>query len=67
MICPFCLKQNAAEALVCDGCARDIAVPKSLLDERDDLVRKRDNVREQLSAARAELEQLRRRNKRRSA
>jgi hypothetical protein len=66
MMCPFCLKPNAAEALVCDGCARDIVVPKSLLDERDDLVRKRDTVREQLSAARAELEQLRRRNQRRS-
>jgi hypothetical protein len=67
MICPFCLKENASEALVCSACARDIAAPKSLVVERDELVRKRDIVRQQLLTARAELEELRRRNKRRSA
>jgi hypothetical protein len=60
MRCPFCLKENVAEALVCDSCTRDIAVPKSLIAERDELVRKRDIVRQELLTARAELERLRR-------
>lgn len=67
MICPYCLKENASKALVCDSCSRDIAVPQSLIAERDDLVRKRDVVRRELSAARAELEALRHRSKSRSA
>jgi hypothetical protein len=53
-------------ALVCASCARDIAVPKSLLAERDDLLRKRDLLRQELVAATAELEKLRRGKKRRS-
>ena len=66
MMCPFCLKENALKALVCDSCSRDIAVPEQLIAERDDLIRKRDIVRQELSTARAELEELRRRKKRRS-
>ena len=65
MMCPFCLKENAANALVCESCARDIAVPDQLLAERDDLARKRDIVRRDLMTARAELEQLSHRNRRR--
>ena len=53
--------------MVCSVCARDIAIPASLITERDDLVRKRDVVRSELSAARAELEALRHRNKSRRA
>ena len=56
MMCPFCLKENDLKALVCASCGRDIAVPESLLAERDDLVRKRDVLRSELMAARAELE-----------
>jgi hypothetical protein len=67
MICPFCRKENASNALVCESCSRDIAVPEKLLAERDDLVRKRDILRRELLAARAELEQLNRRRKRRPA
>ena len=63
MMCPFCLKQNALEALVCDSCSRDIAVPKSLIAERDALVRKRDMVRHELVKAKAEIERLTRRKK----
>lgn len=59
--CPFCAQPNAAHALVCSSCARDIAVPASLIAERDELLRKRDKVRNELTAAKAELEQLRRR------
>jgi hypothetical protein len=60
MICPFCLKENALEALVCNSCARDIAVPKSLIAERDDLTRKRDAVKKELLRAEGELERLKR-------
>ena len=67
MMCPFCLRDNVPKALVCVSCSRDIAVPEVLIAERDDLVRKRDLVREQLLAAKAELEVLRRRKKRRRA
>ena len=67
MICPFCLKENASKALVCDSCSRDIAVPESLIAERDDLARKRDVVQRELSAAKAELEALRHRKKSRRA
>jgi hypothetical protein len=58
--CPFCLQENAAAALVCAACSRDIAVPASLLAERDELCRKRDAAREELSRAKRELEELRR-------
>jgi hypothetical protein len=65
MTCPFCAQENALSALVCASCSRDIAVPVSLIAERDDLVRKRNTARQRLSTARAELEQLRRRKNRR--
>ena len=67
MICPFCQNESAQAALVCDSCGRDIAVPKSLLAERDELLRKRDILRQELAVASAELQKLRRGNKRRSA
>jgi hypothetical protein len=65
MMCPFCLKENALEALVCGCCARDITVPKSLIAERDDLTRKRDAVQKELLAASVELERLKRDKRRR--
>ncbi len=65
-MCPFCMQENAEGALVCASCGRDIAVPASLIDERDDLARKREAVRQQLSEARAGLEALRRDRKNRS-
>jgi hypothetical protein len=58
MICPFCLQENALKALICRSCARDIAVPEQLIAERDNLAWKRDIVRAELLAARAELEAL---------
>jgi hypothetical protein len=67
MMCPFCLQENALNALVCDSCSRDIAVPGSLIAERDELIEKRDILREKLSVARAELDRLKHRKKRRSA
>ena len=65
MRCPFCQNENAQTVLVCASCARDIAVPKSLLAERDGLLRKRDILRQAVVSA--ELEKLRRAKKGRSA
>jgi len=61
--CPFCLQENAAAALVCASCSRDIAVPAPLLAERDDLCRKRDAAREELLQAKRELDELKRNKK----
>jgi hypothetical protein len=66
-MCPFCLKENAPQALVCQSCSRDITVPASLIAERDELVRKRDTVRLELLTTRAELDKLIRRKTRRPA
>jgi hypothetical protein len=64
--CPFCARENPSNALVCGSCARDIAIPPSLTAERDDLLRKRDKAREELSRTKTELERLKRSTKRRS-
>jgi len=63
--CPFCLGENASGALVCASCTRDIAVPMSLLNERDELARKCDAVRDELSKAKRALEEFKRGKKRR--
>jgi hypothetical protein len=60
IICPFCAQENAPAALVCSTCSRDIAVPVQLIDERNDLFRKRDAAREELSRAKRELEGFKR-------
>ena len=65
MICPYCLNENAPDALVCSTCSRDIAVPATLIAERDDLLRKRDLIRGELRTAKAELETIGIRNLRR--
>lgn len=41
-----------------------MTVPDSLIAERNELIRKRDKVREELSRAKAELETFRRRKRR---
>ena len=64
MACPFCQSDNASSALVCANCGRDIAVPESLIAERDELVRKRDKLRQELAAATSELEKWGRRKRR---
>lgn len=63
MICPYCQAENADRALVCASCSRDIAVPATLIAERDDLLRKRDQLREELTRARDEVETIIRRRK----
>jgi hypothetical protein len=56
--CPYCLSENRADALVCAACSRDIAVPATLVAERDDLLRKRDLIRDELRNARQEIEMI---------
>ncbi len=63
MNCPYCRSDNAEDALVCAACSRDIAVPKTLIAERDELLRKRDHLREELRRARDEVEAIVRRRK----
>jgi hypothetical protein len=64
--CPFCTRESPANALVCSSCGRDIAIPASLIAERDDLLQKRDFVREQLLRTRAELDRMKRNKQHRS-
>lgn len=52
-----------SSALVCASCSRDIAVPATLIAERDDLLRKRDLLRDELRRARAEIEAIMTRRK----
>jgi hypothetical protein len=61
MTCPYCLSLNAEATLVCITCSRDIAVPVTLVSERDELLRKRDIIREELLRARCEVEMIRHR------
>ncbi len=61
--CPFCTQPNAEQALVCTACSRDIAIPASLIAERDELVSKRTLARQELAEAKDELERLRRRQR----
>ena len=52
---------------MCGSCSREIAVPQSLMAERDELARKRDTLRFELDRVKSELEALMRRRKNRSA
>ena len=63
MNCPYCRSENAEDALVCAACSRDIAVPATLIAERDELLRKRDHLREELRRARSAVEAIVRRRK----
>jgi hypothetical protein len=49
---------------VCASCLRDIAIPPTLIAERDELVRKRNLLLDELRRARNELEMIRGRRKR---
>lgn len=61
MKCPYCQADNIESALVCAACSRDIAIPATLVAERDDLLRKRDQLRDELRRARNEIEAIRHR------
>lgn len=59
MQCPFCLAEKDDRAPVCPTCNRDTAIPELLLKERDDLVRKRDLLRDELAMKEARIAQRR--------
>ncbi len=63
MKCPYCQSENLEGALICASCARDVAVPATLIAERDDLLRKRDALRADLRQAREEMEAIMRHRK----
>jgi hypothetical protein len=65
MKCIYCGTDNIEDALVCAACWRDIAIPPTLIAERDDLLRKRDLLRNELQRARNEIEAIKSRRKRR--
>lgn len=61
MTCPYCRFGTAEGALVCSSCGRDIAAPVTLVAERDDLLHKREQLRDELKRARDEIEAFMRR------
>ena len=63
MTCPYCKAGTGEGALVCPSCGRDIAVPATLIAERDDLLRKRQELRDELKRARDEAEAFIRRRR----
>jgi hypothetical protein len=65
MKCIYCGTDNIEGALVCAACSRDIAVPATLIAERNELLRKRDLLRNELQQARNEIEAIKSRRKRR--
>ena len=65
MKCSYCGSDNVEGALVCAACARDIAIPVTLMAERDELLRKSDLLRSELQQARDEIEAIRAGRKRR--
>ena len=55
MRCPFCTAEKDDNALVCQTCHRDTAVPQSLRTEHEELLRKRDSLRAELAQAKSKL------------
>lgn len=46
--------------MVCPACSRDIGIPATLVAERDELLRKREKLTQDLRRARDEIEKIRR-------
>ena len=63
MPCPYCRSEHPENALVCAVCSRDIAIPATLIAERDDLLRKRDLIQDELRSARQQIESIMSRRK----
>jgi hypothetical protein len=59
MNCIYCGSENTLDALVCATCSRDIAIPLTLIAERDELLRKRKLLLDELRHARNEIDQIR--------
>jgi DNA-directed RNA polymerase subunit RPC12/RpoP len=56
MNCTYCGSENTQGALVCATCSRDIAIPLTLIAERDELLRKRKLLLDELRHARSEID-----------
>ena len=63
MNCTYCRAENTQGALVCATCSRDIAIPLTLIAEREELLRKRDLLLNELRRARDEIETIMNRRK----
>jgi len=63
MNCPYCRSETDEDALVCAACSRGIAVPSTLISELDELLRKREALRDELKRRRGEVETIIRRRK----
>jgi hypothetical protein len=59
MRCPFCFAEKEAEAPVCSTCHRDTAIPAALRKEYEDLLNKRDLLRDELARKEARLKSRR--------
>lgn len=59
MTCPYCLRDNPDQALVCSACSRDIAIPETVAAERLDLIQKRDALRAELKRVEQDIAALR--------
>ena len=57
--CPLCNSVQSPEVLVCTVCNRDIAIPASLKAEHEDLLQKRELLRDRISAAEARIKAIR--------
>ena len=55
MRCPFCFSEKETDAPVCPTCSRDTEIPPTLQQEREDLVRLRDQLRDELAEKQARL------------
>jgi hypothetical protein len=63
MNCTYCGAENTQGVLVCATCSRDIAIPLTLIAEREELLRKRDLLLNELRRARDEIKTIMNRRK----
>ncbi len=55
MECPFCLEQIKDDALLCKHCGSDLKIPKPLIEENQELIRRIDKLQLEVGALRAQL------------